>query len=108
MILTGLKTCDTCRRALRELTAAGHSPRLRDPRAEPLPPEEIAALLDRFGPALINRRSTTWRNLPEAERTGDPAALLARHPALMKRPLVQDGARATLGWDAAARAEWGA
>ena len=31
------------------------------------------------------------------------ATLLAEHPALMKRPLIVDGDRMHLGWDAATR-----
>ena len=36
----------------------------------------------------------------------DPVALIAAHPALMKRPVIVDGARMSIGWDAAAQADW--
>ena len=48
MELWGLKTCDTCRKALAALPGAT----FRDVRAQPLTGAEIAALLARFGPAL--------------------------------------------------------
>jgi len=106
MELLGLKTCDTCRKALKEMQAAGHDVRLRDVRAEPLSAPEIAALETAFGEALLNRKSTTWRGLSEAERTRSVADLLAVHPALMKRPVIMDGDRMTLGWTGEARAQW--
>jgi arsenate reductase-like glutaredoxin family protein len=98
MILYGLKTCDTCRKALKALEAAGHAPRFRDVRAEPLSADEIARLHAAFGEAVVNRASTTWRGLSEAERARPAEELLAAHPALMKRPVIEDGGRLYLGW----------
>lgn len=106
MELLGLKTCDTCRKALKELQTAGHEVRLRDVRAEPLTAPEITALEARFGEAFLNRKSTTWRGLSEAERARPAADLLAEHPALMKRPVVMDGDRVTLGWAGEVRGQW--
>ncbi|PKP85196.1 MAG: arsenate reductase [Alphaproteobacteria bacterium HGW-Alphaproteobacteria-2] len=105
MIVLGLKTCDTCRKAARVLAAAGHEVALRDIRAEPLSPEEIAAFLAAFGEALVNRRSTTWRALPEAARARPASELLAAHPALMRRPVIRtaDGALHP-GWEPGALA----
>lgn len=101
--IIGLKTCDTCRKALKALPDA----RLRDVRAEPLSHEEIAGLLARFGDALVNRASTTWRGLDEGERLRDPAALLAEHPTLMKRPVIRAGDTVHLGWTPSVRAALG-
>ena len=106
LTLLGLPTCDTCRKARKALEGAGHDVRFRDVRKAPLLPEERAALLAEFGEALLNRKSTTWRGLSDDERAAAPADLLAAHPALMKRPVVTDGARQTLGWSDAARAVW--
>lgn len=69
-----------------------------DVRDEPLPPDVIARFLDRFGAALLNTRTTTWRNLPESERSRPAAELLAAHSALMKRPVIESGDLVTLGW----------
>lgn len=98
MNLYGLPNCDTCRKAAKALSAAGHQVRLHDVRTEPLSPSQIAAFLDRFGERLINRSSTTWRNLAESERQAEPAALLATHPALMKRPVIDAGGVLHLGF----------
>ena len=109
MILWGLKTCDTCRKALRALSDAGHAPAFRDVRADGLP-DDLADWIAEFGTqALINRRSTTWTSLDERVRADadDPAAALALlrdHPTLAKRPLIEDGATRSVGWATAQRA----
>lgn len=97
MILYGLKNCDTCRKALKQLPEA----RLVDVRGEGVPSEILSAALTQFGDRLINTRSTTWRGLSEEDRTAAPLALLQQHPALMKRPLIQVGGVLHLGWDKA-------
>lgn len=104
MRIYGLKNCDTCRAAQHALAAAGQSAALVDLREAPMADDLRARALAQFGEALVNRRSTTWRALSEAERATDPAALLAAHPALMKRPLIVAGDRLYLGWDAATKA----
>jgi arsenate reductase len=94
MQLFGLKNCDTCRKALKLLPQAT----LVDVRADGVPADVMKAAFAQFGAALLNTRSTTWRNLTEAERTGAPLDLIAAHPALMKRPLIVDGGQMHLGW----------
>ena len=98
MVLCGLKNCDTCRRALRELGAAGRVAELRDIRDKPLSEREISLLVRILGEALVNRRSTTWRRLDTAERARPVPALLARYPALMKRPVIEWDGNTFLGW----------
>ena len=100
MRIYALKTCDSCRKAIKALRAAGHDPKVMDVRSEGVSAEVMARFLDRFGDALINRASTTWRGLSEAERAGDPADLLAKHPTLMKRPVIDAGGELYLGWKA--------
>ncbi len=98
MRVFGLKSCDTCRKALAALTKAGKTPEFVDVRADGLCEETRARFLAAFGEALINRRSTTWRGLDEATRAGDPQALLGAHPTLMKRPVIEEGGALYLGW----------
>lgn len=102
----GLKTCDTCRKALKALHAGGHDVTVIDVRTDGVPREVLDAALKDFSDKLINTRSTTWRGLDEAARNSDPVDLLQAHPTLMKRPLIVDGARMTLGWSAAVAAEY--
>ena len=99
MRLFGLKTCDTTRAALRALRAAGKDPVVIDIRDDGVTPADQAAMLAAIGFGIINRASTTWRGLPEAERARDAADLLARYPTLMKRPVIEDAGKFWLGWD---------
>lgn len=99
MKLYGLKACDTCRKAVKALQAAGQDVTLTDIRAEPLEDAALDRFLSAFGEDLVNRRSTTWRGLSEEERATPPHELLKSHPALMKRPVIEDDAGALhLGW----------
>lgn len=99
----GLRSCDTCRKALKSLPGAT----LRDVREAPLSAGEIAALVAEFPDAIVNRASTTWRGMSVAERARDVADLLAAYPTLMKRPVIQAGGQAFLGWKADVRAALG-
>lgn len=97
MQLYGLKTCDTCRKALKALEGVT----LIDVRQDGVPDAVRARALETFGDALLNTRSTTWRGLSEQERERPPAELLRDHPTLMKRPLIVDDAgQMHLGWTA--------
>ncbi len=94
MVVYGLKSCDTCRKALKALGQA----QFRDVRADGVPKEILARAYGVFGAGLLNTRSTTWRGLDAGARARDPLALLTEHPTLMKRPLIVDGAEMHLGW----------
>nr|WP_092645813.1 ArsC/Spx/MgsR family protein [Jannaschia faecimaris] len=107
MVVTGLKTCDNCKKAVKALAAQGVSVRLRDLRDEPVTAGEINSWYAQFGGSLLNTRSTTWRNLSEAERADDPLALMATHPALIKRPVVETPNDRYLGWTTATRGALG-
>jgi len=103
MRIYGLKNCDTCRKAMKALPQA----ELVDVRVDGVPDEVMAKAHSRFGDKLLNTRSTTWRGLSEDERATPPLALLAAHPALMKRPLIVDGDQMYLGWDKATQGALG-
>lgn len=98
MKLFGIKTCDTCRRALKELAAAGKAVDFVDVRAAGLDDETLRSFRAAFGDKLVNRSSATWRGLSEEERSRDPFALIAENPTLMKRPVIEDHGRLWLGW----------
>lgn len=104
MILYGIPTCDTCKKALREIEAAGKPVRFRDVRAEPLTEAEITRIVTEFGERIINKQSTTYRGFSDFLKMSDPEAQIAAQPTVMKRPLIEDGGRFHLGWDDAVRA----
>ena len=94
----GIRNCDTVKKALRALEAAGHAPELVDIRATPLQEAEIARFFEAFGETLVNRRSTTWRELAEDERGESPVRLISAHPTLMKRPVIETAGRGGRYW----------
>ena len=99
MILYGISTCDTCKKALKAIQAAGLDVTFRDIRAEPLSAQEIDAIVVEFGDRAINKQSTTYRSFSDFLRMSEPEAQIASQPAVMKRPVIQDGAKWYLGWD---------
>ena len=103
LTLYGLKNCDTCKKALKALEAAGKSVTFVDIRAEAdlkvKVPEWLTAVDTK---TLVNTRSTTWRGLSEEERTkvetDEVAGLLIANPTLIKRPVIETGDAVYVGW----------
>ena len=102
--LFGLKNCDTCKKALKALKEAGHEPGFHDVRADGV----TKAYLTKWAKAagwekLLNKSSTTWRGLSDAEKEGvteqKALALMAEHPTLIKRPVIEKGpTQVFVGW----------
>jgi Spx/MgsR family transcriptional regulator len=100
----GLKTCDSCKKALKALEGAGLPHTFVDIREGVDRVVKVPDWLDAVGAtALVNTRSTTWRNMSGEDRelaTHDPAGVLIAHPTLMKRPVIEAGSVVTVGWNA--------
>lgn len=99
MILYGIPTCDTCKKALKALQAAGHDVTFRDVRAQPLTEQEISEIVQEFGDLVINKSSTTYRSFSDFLKESEPEAQIAAQPTVMKRPVIRNGADWHLGWD---------
>lgn len=106
MRVFALKSCDTCRKALAELRAVGHAPQVIDIRSDGLGDVDMHQILTQFGDAAINRASTTWRGLTDAEKQLDPGRLLRDFPTLLKRPVIEHDGRWTIGWGPAVQKAW--
>lgn len=99
----GLKTCDTCKKAVKWLSDEGIVHAVKDVRADGVPASELARWVDALGwEAVVNKSSTTWRGLPDADKNGLDAAkakvLLAAHPTLIKRPVFISGKDIVIGF----------
>ena len=99
MILYGIPTCDTCKKAIKALQAAGHEVTFRDVRADPLSEAEIDKIVQEFGDLTVNKQSTTYRAFNDYLKVSDPEAQIAAQPAVMKRPVIEADGRWFLGWD---------
>jgi Spx/MgsR family transcriptional regulator len=105
-----LKTCDTCRKAIKAMTAAGHDLTLIDVRADGVPSNELSLIEKAVGwEKLLNTRSTTWRGLSDTDKADIDAskaiALMSEHPTLIKRPVIKRDALITVGWTKDVQAE---
>ena len=101
----GLDTCDTCRKARNWLQRFDVPHQFVDYRAQRVPAESLKAWAAQLGgwDKLINKASTTWRQLPDARKApaSDPewTLLLKEHPALVRRPvLVTDDGIVSVGF----------
>ena len=102
MRIFGLKNCDSCQKAVKSLNGY----RLFDVGTDMIPDQILDAALQEFGDDLINKKSTTWRNLSSDEREMAPRDLLRLYPSVMKRPLIEtQDKRLFLSWSAKTQAE---
>ena len=109
LTIWGLKTCDTCKKALKWLADEDIAHQVKDVRADGVPAAELARWIDAVGwETLVNKSSTTWRGLPDADKDGLDAAkakaLLAAHPTLIKRPVFLSGDNVVVGFRDAQKA----
>lgn len=106
MKLYGLKTCDSCRKALKVLEERGYDVDYVDVRKDGVPSDVLDAAYAAFGAKLVNKSSTAWRGLTDADKQSDFLDLLKSHETLMKRPLIVQDGKMTLGWKADADAAY--
>lgn len=101
--LYGIPNCDTVKKARAWLAARGVAHGFHDFRTQGLEEARLRGWARELGwEALLNRAGTSFRKLPEAERTGlDEAralALMLAQPTLIKRPVLDLGERRVLGF----------
>ena len=91
----GIRNCDTVRAALKWLEIRNVPHSFHDFRKEGVPEAELRKwLASTHGPFLLNKRSTTWRQLTAEQKdsaAADPLPLFIEHPTLIKRPVFTDG-----------------
>ncbi|HGO5854351.1 TPA: ArsC family reductase [Mannheimia haemolytica] len=103
-LVYGIKNCDTVKKALKWLEENNQTPQLHDYRVDGLNADWLVEMEAKFGwENLVNKRSTTWRNLDEAVKNSlnREAALkvLTEQPTLIKRPIVIKDDIALIGFN---------
>ena len=90
----GLKNCDTCKKASRWLDRFEVAHTFVDYREHKPAPETLVEWAGKLGgfEAMVNKSSTTWRQLPDNRKAAASDAewklLLREYPQLIRRPLV--------------------
>ena len=103
--LYGISNCDTCRKAKNWFNENRITFDFFDFRKNELTGTKIETWIDRIGlDELINRRGTTWRNLPDELRDQihgpENVDVLNQFPTLMKRPIIEIDDHFLVGFDA--------
>ena len=103
--LYGIKNCDTVKKARRWLDDHSIDYRFHDFRVDGLDPGALQEWMTELGwEQLVNRRSTTWKQLsPEARESMDEASAqsaVLEQPTLIKRPLLDTGHQRFVGFSA--------
>ncbi|MEO6041611.1 MAG: arsenate reductase [Croceibacterium sp.] len=106
MHLYGIPGCDTVRKSRAWLDQRGTAYQFHDYKKEGADPGLLARWSEAASwEALLNRRGTTFRGLDAADQAGigrDKALrLMAAHPSLIKRPVLEHDGGLLVGFDAA-------
>ncbi|WP_194755455.1 Spx/MgsR family RNA polymerase-binding regulatory protein [Aliidiomarina indica] len=105
-VVFGITNCDTVRKARKWLKEHQIDYEFSNLKSAPLPAATIEHWINALGAEqLINKRGTTWRNLPDDDK-GELTLprtihLIQRHPTLLKRPLVVREGELLVGFDEA-------
>lgn len=104
----GIPNCDTVKKARQWLDAQDVAYNFHDHKKEGADPTKLKRWVAEKGwEVVLNRRGTTFRGLPDAEKEGLDAdravALMVAHPSTIKRPVVEHGGGLLVGFDVA---EW--
>jgi arsenate reductase (glutaredoxin) len=104
--LYGIKNCDTVKKARDWLTQNNINFQFHDFRSDGLSESQVQQWISEIGlDALVNKRSTTWKELDENIKQQFDAQsavhIIAANPTLIKRPLLDTGTQKYLGFKAA-------
>lgn len=108
--LYGISNCDTVKKARKWLDDHAIEYEFHDFKKHGLSSEQLAVWEQFVGwEALLNRRGTTWRKLPEDVRDSIDVAsahqLMLDNPSIIKRPVVENQGVVSVGFSAE---EWAA
>lgn len=109
LTLYGIANCDTVKRARAWLDAAGVDYRFHDYKKAGIDAATLSDWVSEAGwEVLLNRAGTTFRKLPDAEKSALDAekamALMLAQPSMIKRPVVTGTGKLLVGFKADAYA----
>ena len=101
--LYGIKNCDTMKKARTWLEGHGVQYELHDYKVSGIDAASLARWCGKVGwETLLNRGGTTFRKLPEAQKTDlterKAVSLMLEQPSMIKRPVLEIGARVLVGF----------
>jgi len=99
----GIKNCDTMKKARAWLDGHGVAYDFHDYKAEGIDRARLKQWAGQLGwEILLNRAGTTFRKLPEADKTGltesKALALMLAQPSMIKRPVLEGGGKLLVGF----------
>jgi Spx/MgsR family transcriptional regulator len=99
----GIKNCDTMKKARAWLDAHRVAYAFHDYKKEGVSGAKLQTWVKAVGwEALLNRAGTTFRALPETDKTAltekKAVALMAAQPSMIKRPVIEAGSRVLVGF----------
>lgn len=99
----GIKNCDTVKKARRWMDAKGLKYQFHEFRVDGITKQQVELWVQTLGwEALLNRRSTTWRNISNKDRSemieSKAITLMVNNPTLIKRPVVEAGGKYLVGF----------
>lgn len=103
IIMYGIKNCDTIKKARKFLDENQVEYEFHDFRVDGLNPIQLRSWISELGwEKVINKRSTTWRNLPNEtkENMDETLALVVaeEQPTIIKRPVLELKDRVMIGF----------
>lgn len=104
-VMYGIKNCDTIKKARKWLDENKVAYEFFDYKKEGVSAELADIFIKDLGwESFINKRGTTWRNLPEETKNSIDATiakqLMMENPSIIKRPLLDTGVSKVLGFKA--------
>lgn len=104
--LYGIKNCDTVKKARKWLEANDSDYTFHDFRVDGLSADQVNVWVADLGwETLVNKRSTTWKQLDEATKASlsdnSVVDIILANPTLIKRPLLDLNGSYSVGFKAA-------
>jgi arsenate reductase len=103
IVIHGIKNCDTMKRARAWLDAHGIAYAFHDYKTSGIDRATLEAWTGQVSwETLLNRAGTTFRKLPDAQKSGlteaKAIALMLAQPSMIKRPVLDVAGKLTVGF----------